>query len=96
MNIKNIDSLSLEECQKLLAANPNDEQLQTRCRYLQIKHVEELRKNLAVKERNLQSILKQIDLLEYEKKRIDDKLHKVAIQRDINEKKLERSNTFKY
>lgn len=30
MNIKNIESLTLEECKKLLSANPNDKQLQDR------------------------------------------------------------------
>lgn len=30
MNIKNIESLTLEECKKILSANPNDKQLQDR------------------------------------------------------------------
>lgn len=42
MNIKNIDSLSLEECQKLLAANPNDERIQNLHKKLEIKDIEDL------------------------------------------------------
>lgn len=30
MNIKNIDSLTLEECKKILCEHPNDKQLQDR------------------------------------------------------------------
>ena len=41
MNIKNIDSLSLEECQKLLAANPNDARSQNIYKKLEIKDIEE-------------------------------------------------------
>ena len=47
MNIKNIDSLSFEECKKLLAANPDDEQLQARYHYLLDKHNNELGKKIA-------------------------------------------------
>lgn len=103
MNIKNIDSLSFEECKKLLAANPDDEQLQARYHYLLDKHNNELlvkeayfkdkEIEIATKERELQSVSekykKRIDGLEY-------KLQEVAVQRNINENKLNRSNTYKY
>ena len=53
MNIKNIDSLSLEECQKLLAANPNDERIQNIYKKLEIKDIEEKNKKLKVEIQNL-------------------------------------------
>lgn len=103
MNIKNIDSLSFEECKKLLAANPDDEQLQARYHYLQDKHNHELlvkeayfkdkEIEIAKKERELQSVSKKyekrINGLKYE-------LQEVTVQRNINENKLNRSNTYKY
>lgn len=83
MNIKNIDSLSLEECQKLLAANPNDERIQNLHKKLEIKDIEEKNKKLKVEIQNLdKERLREITKLQKELSSTKRELATIRVQRD--------------
>lgn len=83
MNIKNIDNLSLEECQKLLAANPNDERIQNLYKKLEIKDIEEKNKKLKVEIQNLdKERLHEITKLQKELSSTKRELATIRVQRD--------------
>ena len=87
MNIKNIESLTLEECKKILSANPNDKQLQDRYHVL----LEEIRERES-KEFNLCSTMpdymefvkKYSGIKDYKSKNLDIARKLVNKQEEIN------------
>ena len=87
MNIKNIESLTLEECKKLLSANPNDKQLQDRFHIL----LEEIRERES-KEFDLCSTMpdymefvkKYSGIKDYKSKNLDIARKLVNKQEEIN------------
>lgn len=87
MNIKNIESLTLEECKKILSANPNDKQLQDRYHVL----LEEIRERES-KEFDLCSTMpdymefvkKYSGIKDYKSKNLDIARKLVNKQEEIN------------
>lgn len=83
MNIKNIDSLSFEECKKLLAANPDDERIQNLHKKLEIKDIEKKNKKLKVEIQNLdKERLHEITKLQKELSSTKRELATIRVQRD--------------